>query len=282
VQAGDSTNDLNVSSISGTIADLAGNALTNFTPATNLATNKAIVIDTTTTPEILITGIVVKGEGSATTLSADGGTLQMLADILPVDATNTSVTWSVAPGTGTGSINGSGLLTALTKGTVTVTATANDGSGISDDIIITISGQERSSASETTSVHHSHHTIIPTITTQEQENPIIPDKQEKNPILNKTSRCSSDMILTQNLKAGSKNGKYSSFTKGIVKEVKILQAHLNRLGFASGKVDGILGPITDGAIKRMQIYLGTLPDGFVGPKTRNLINNSCGAKVLSE
>ena len=53
---------------------------------------------------------------------------------------------------------------------------------------------------------------------------------------------------------------------------------MNRLGFNSGAVDGIIGPITDGAIKRMQRYLGftgKLVDGYVGPLTRERINNSC-------
>ena len=88
--------------------------------------------------------------------------------------------------------------------------------------------------------------------------------------------CSASQILTQNLKPGSRNGTYNSFTKGTVKEVKILQAHLNRLGFASGKEDGILGPITKGAIMRMQKFLGVKADGLVGKNTRAAINNSCG------
>jgi uncharacterized protein YjiK len=45
VQAGDTSADLTVSSISGTIVDGSSNAMTNFVPATNLAANKAIVID---------------------------------------------------------------------------------------------------------------------------------------------------------------------------------------------------------------------------------------------
>ncbi len=91
----------------------------------------------------------------------------------------------------------------------------------------------------------------------------------------KGKTCSADMLLTQNLKAGARNGQYHSYTKTTVNEVKILQAHMNRLGFKSGPVDGILGPITDGAIKRMQKYLGTRTDGLVGPVTRSLINQSC-------
>ncbi len=47
VQAGDTSSDLNVNNVAGTIADQAGNAMVNFSPTTNLAANKAIVIDTT-------------------------------------------------------------------------------------------------------------------------------------------------------------------------------------------------------------------------------------------
>lgn len=97
-----------------------------------------------------------------------------------------------------------------------------------------------------------------------------------------TATCPADQLLTQNLKAGARNGRYHAYTKAVVTEVKILQAHMNRLGFNSGAVDGILGPITDGAIKRMQIYLGTKADGYVGPITRSLINTSCGAGGLQK
>ncbi len=45
VVVGDNTLDLNVSSVSGTIADEATNTLTDFVPATNLSTNKNLVID---------------------------------------------------------------------------------------------------------------------------------------------------------------------------------------------------------------------------------------------
>jgi hypothetical protein len=87
--------------------------------------------------------------------------------------------------------------------------------------------------------------------------------------------CNADQTLTQNLRAPSRNGVFDKYTGGIVKEAKILQAHLNRLGFNSGLEDGILGPISTRAIKRMQTFLKTTPDGYVGPLTRNLINNSC-------
>ena len=81
------------------------------------------------------------------------------------------------------------------------------------------------------------------------------------------------------MKRGDRNGKYSSYNHGTVKEVKLLQAHMNRLGFRSGPEDGIFGSQTDAAVKRMQKYLGTFRDGIVGPITRSLINHSCSKPV---
>ena len=95
-----------------------------------------------------------------------------------------------------------------------------------------------------------------------------------------SSTCPADQQLTQNLKSGAYNGRTHSYTGGTVNEAHILQAHLNRLGFESGPEDGMLGPISDGAIKRMQEHLGTLVDGYVGPLTRALLNESCGSDGL--
>jgi hypothetical protein len=52
VQTEDTSSDLDVQSVAGTIKDQALNQMTNMVPATNLAYNKAIVIDTTA-PTIL-------------------------------------------------------------------------------------------------------------------------------------------------------------------------------------------------------------------------------------
>ena len=62
-----------------------------------------------------------------------------LAEVLPADAYNKAVTWSVNNGTGSAYIDPSpGLFKKL--GTVTVKATAKDGSGVSDKLFVTIRG----------------------------------------------------------------------------------------------------------------------------------------------
>ena len=57
-------------------------------------------------------------------ITADNGTLQMMAAILPADATNQNVKWVVENGTGRATIDGKGLLTGLVNGTVMVKAIA--------------------------------------------------------------------------------------------------------------------------------------------------------------
>jgi Bacterial Ig-like domain (group 2) len=84
-----------------------------------------------------VTSIAVTGTGNVTTV-VDGATLQMLAAVLPVNATDSTVTWSVVNGTGTATISVGGLLTATGAGLVTVIATANDASGVTGSLVITI------------------------------------------------------------------------------------------------------------------------------------------------
>jgi hypothetical protein len=90
----------------------------------------------------LVDAITVQGQGGQSTISTQGGTLQMEASVLPTYADDDTYTWSVANGTGSASISASGLLTAMTNGTVTVTATANDASGVTGTTDITITNQD--------------------------------------------------------------------------------------------------------------------------------------------
>ncbi len=74
VVSGDTSSDLTVSSITGTINDASGNAMTNFVPTTNLASNKDIVIymnNTRTTTGSSISNRIKNLEKSGNTEAAE-------------------------------------------------------------------------------------------------------------------------------------------------------------------------------------------------------------------
>ncbi len=88
---------------------------------------------------VLVSAIEITSAGNATGIDV-GGTLQLTAVITPDDADDGSVTWSVS-NESLASVSQTGLVTALAEGTVTVTATANDVSGVNATFDITISEQ---------------------------------------------------------------------------------------------------------------------------------------------
>lgn len=170
-----------------------------------------------------------------------------------------------------------------TKASYSIGIQVSDGNGVYDDIFnidindtVESSGSSRKRTSSSTEYTCKDSKALNFSSTgaHKQELCIYEDIGEQENQF-KGEKCSLAQTLTQNLKTGDRNGKYSSWAKATITEAKILQAHLNRLGFSSGAVDGILGPITDGAIKRMQAFLGVTQDGYVGPKTRLALNNSC-------
>ncbi len=61
-----------------------------------------------------------------------------------------------------------------------------------------------------------------------------------------------------------------------IEEVAGYQARLNNLGFDSGPVDNIKGPLTEAAIKRFQTKYGLVVDGIVGPVTRGKLKDQYG------
>jgi hypothetical protein len=95
--------------------------------------------------DILVSDISVSGEWGSTSINVNGGTLQMFAEVLPANATNPTVFWSVINETGIASIDLNGLLqatgTSIGNGTIWVKAQAVDGSGVADSLEITISNQ---------------------------------------------------------------------------------------------------------------------------------------------
>lgn len=85
----------------------------------------------------LVTQITLAGAGGATTVAV-GSTLQLTATVTPADAANKNVAYSVENGTGEASVTQSGLVTGVKQGTVTVKATAVDGSNKSGTLQITV------------------------------------------------------------------------------------------------------------------------------------------------
>ncbi|MCD8266494.1 MAG: Ig-like domain-containing protein, partial [Prevotellaceae bacterium] len=84
---------------------------------------------------VRVTSISIEAE--TTSLEA-GEELQLTASVSPDDATDPSVVWSSSDEY-VATISKTGLLTAHASGTTTVTATANDGGGVSASIEMTVS-----------------------------------------------------------------------------------------------------------------------------------------------
>ena len=91
----------------------------------------------------LVDGITVTTKKAADSLTlASGKTLALKANVEPANASNKAVTWSITDGSAYAKVSSSGVITAnkdLTGvKTVTVTATAKDGSGISGSAQVTL------------------------------------------------------------------------------------------------------------------------------------------------
>ncbi len=102
--------------------------------------------DTSSTPDtIKVETIAVSGSSNLAQITTKNGSLQMTKKVYPSDATDQTVTWSVSNNTnnttGEATISTSGKLTAVSNGTVTVKATAKDGSGVYGEVYVKITGQ---------------------------------------------------------------------------------------------------------------------------------------------
>jgi hypothetical protein len=90
---------------------------------------------------IPVESISISSVAGTTAITSANGKLQLSATVLPADATNKSVSWSVVNLSGMASISASGIMTAEKNGTVKAVASANEGSGIKGEFLITISNQ---------------------------------------------------------------------------------------------------------------------------------------------
>ncbi|MFO7669065.1 MAG: Ig-like domain-containing protein [Bacteroidales bacterium] len=85
-----------------------------------------------------VEAILVSSEDNVTRVEV-GGTLQMSAEVFPAEADYPAVKWSVINGTGEATIDGDGLLTGVTLGSVTVVASAVDDSNQSGEKTVNVS-----------------------------------------------------------------------------------------------------------------------------------------------
>ena len=61
-------------------------------------------------------------------------------------------------------------------------------------------------------------------------------------------------------------------------DVRVLQRRLRHVGFAPGPIDGFFGPLTEGALRRLQAAAGLAPDGVLGPLTSGQLAHSALAR----
>lgn len=139
-----SVNDTTVASIdAGGLLHAQGNGTATVT---GTATDGSGVSGSTTVvvsnqqPIVQVSQIMVHSVTGETGIATPAGTLAMVADVQPADASDKMVIWSV-DNTSMATIDAGGLLHAMSDGTVTVKATATDGSGISGSATITMTNQ---------------------------------------------------------------------------------------------------------------------------------------------
>jgi uncharacterized protein YjdB len=89
-----------------------------------------------------ISSITVASQSGANTIKEAGAAMQMVAAVLPYNATNKSVTWSVVredgEATDAATISATGIVTAIKAGTVKVVAAAAEGSGVIGESLLYI------------------------------------------------------------------------------------------------------------------------------------------------
>lgn len=85
--------------------------------------------------------LTLVGSGNKTSITEEGGSLLILCDIEPFDASNPAFSFTV-DSEDSAYIDAGGRLFAKKNGSVQVTAHAEDGSGVTGEISITITGQK--------------------------------------------------------------------------------------------------------------------------------------------
>lgn len=102
----------------------------------------AVTVKEAAAPPVKVTGITLNY--SSITVNGDLERVQLIATVAPATATDQSLTWTSSDAS-VASVDGAGLVTIRKKGKATITAKANDGSGVSAsclfDVIRTVANE---------------------------------------------------------------------------------------------------------------------------------------------
>jgi len=116
------------------VVSVIGNGKVTITATANDGTNFADTFAMNITADtVLISSVSISGD----TTVQEGLTTQLSAFLLPADATDQTVSWS-SDNTNIATVDTEGNVTGVAAGTANITATANDASGQSDTVEVTI------------------------------------------------------------------------------------------------------------------------------------------------
>ncbi|MDP3129735.1 MAG: ice-binding family protein, partial [Bacillota bacterium] len=128
-------------SASGLVSALTDGTITVKAVSVSTPAVQGIRVITLSNQEVLVSSITVSSAGDTSVIDDFHGTVQMSALVLPANAEDDSVVWSVLNGTGSATISALGLLNADQDGTVTVRATSVSTPAVFGELVITISNQ---------------------------------------------------------------------------------------------------------------------------------------------
>ena len=145
------------------VATVSNGVVTAVTPGTATitvtaqgdSTKSASCTVTVTAAAVPVTGVTLNK--TSTSLYV-GGTETLTATVEPSDATNKNVTWS-SDDTSVATVDASGLVTAVARGTAVITATAADGSGANASCTVTVSRYSSGGGSSSSSTSLSDRAI---------------------------------------------------------------------------------------------------------------------------
>ncbi|MBP2248916.1 S-layer homology domain-containing protein [Paenibacillus xylanexedens] len=212
---------------------------------------------TITPPPILVNSITISGSDSVQT----GQSIPLTANVLPVDAKNPSVVWSVQDGTGKATIDANGKLTGTSAGNVLVQAKAADLSGVFGTKTVAItavnnggnggntggnSGGSSGGGSGSPAAPAPVPTPVPTPVTPSEPSPqptpgtdVVPGPPFNNQVINMDTFMTS---FTQKIKAAQSNPASVQLTDTTTHWVGSTVNTFVKLGVVTGYADGSFHP----------------------------------------